>query len=397
MNKNALLAGDLNFLTLADVLQLLGANGVTGILRLKSKYAQDPGLIYLEKGNPINALCDSVSGVDALYSLFGWIEGEFEFSDEPVTKEKSIKKNRMEIILDGLRMLDDGKIKKPGPESIEKKSTDLTEKSSGLVIKGPLVDYMYIVDEEEFADGKEIVVEKKHGNWIWVIVEGQVDIFKKTPRGPLKLMTITDGSFIGSITSFSMDGNIRNASAIAKGNVQLGVLDTQRLSAEFSSMSPELRNFIISLDKRLKQVTESLVDIYLKKNTIEEFIKDKKPIIKQGKKEERLLTITQGEAFVVRHTDKGYVPLAHLYEGDFLGNVPFLDIGHEPYSASVFASEGLIKVKTLNQDNLQKDYNKLSSTFKKIIENLATCISATSIKACEFHKKTGKKKPLRQT
>ena len=95
MNPNVALAGDLKFLNLGDLLQLLGANGVTGILRIKSQYASGMGVIYIVKGNPINAVSDSQSGLDALFELFGWVDGEFEFSSESVSKEETITKSRM--------------------------------------------------------------------------------------------------------------------------------------------------------------------------------------------------------------------------------------------------------------------------------------------------------------
>ena len=53
MNTNAVLAGQLKFLNLGDVLQLLGSNGVSGVLRIMSRYAQEPGVVYLDKGSLI--------------------------------------------------------------------------------------------------------------------------------------------------------------------------------------------------------------------------------------------------------------------------------------------------------------------------------------------------------
>jgi len=47
----------------------------------------------------------------------------------------------------------------------------------------------------------------------------------------------------------------------------------------------------------------------------------------------------------------------------------------------------------MDPDILQKEYNHLSATFKNFIEHLATSVSVTSMLACEFHKKTGQKKP----
>ena len=115
------LSGSLSFLALGDLLQLIGSNGSTGTLQITSKYSQEPGYIYFQKGNIINGSTPSLKGLDAVYSMFGWIEGEFEFSSEEVQVKKLINESRMGIILDGLRMVDDGKTKKLGPVDYEEK------------------------------------------------------------------------------------------------------------------------------------------------------------------------------------------------------------------------------------------------------------------------------------
>jgi len=136
--SNYALSGNLKFLSMGDVLQFLGTNASTGVLRITSKYVQDLGVIYFVNGNPVNAQVGPLMGLDAVNSLFGWTDGEFEFSEEDVTAEVVIKKSRMEIILDGLSMLDDGKIEKVGPLSFEEKLLDVSGKTSTLpVIRGP--------------------------------------------------------------------------------------------------------------------------------------------------------------------------------------------------------------------------------------------------------------------
>jgi CRP-like cAMP-binding protein len=115
------------------------------------------------------------------------------------------------------------------------------------------------------------------------------------------------------------------------------------------------------------------------------FIQGKKQVIKQGQNEERLFTIKEGEAFIARHTDNGYVPLAHLKKGDFFGRIPFIDIGHEPYSAAVFSS-GNLKLAAVDSEKLQSEHDGLSSTLKNIIEHLATSISVTTLVTCEYQK-----------
>lgn len=387
------LAGNLNFLSLGDILQLLGSNASTGVLRITSRYAQDVGLIYFHNGNPVNASVGSLAGVDAVNSLFGWLEGEFEFIEEKVDGENVIKKSRMQIILDCLRMLDDGQIEQLGPVTFTKKSSHPSDSLSNRpIVRGPLIDYTYVVDEEEVRAGNKIVGEGKHGGWLWVILEGTAEIIRETPQGPLKLLRIGEGAFIGSIASFLLlEGSVRSAAITAINNVLLGVLDLRRLSADFLRMSNQFRSLLISLDKRLKQVTNMAVDIKLENIKIEEFINGKAHVFTQGENVENLFTITEGEAHIVRNTENGYVPLANLYQGDFFGHLPFLDIGQEPYSASVFGSKDL-KISEMDPKILEQEYKQLSSTFKNFIEHLANCILVTSMLACEFGKNIGIKK-----
>lgn len=398
------LSGDLSFLGLGEIIQLIGSNGGTGVLRMVSKYTPDPGLMYFVKGMVINASVRELKGIDAAYQLFGYTEGEFDFTSEEVKIEKVINKNRMEIILDGLRMVDEGQVEILGPVALEKRleeSAEGTAKHKGPtypVIRGPLVDYMYVVSEDEFRDGQVIVEENKHGTWNWTILEGIVDIVRQTSKGPLKLIRYGDGAFVGSIDSLSFKGSARHATAVAKGNVQLGVLDSQRLTMEYTQMTQEFKNLISSLEKRLREVTESAVSVYLKKNEMKDILQDAKLVIRQSSSElKQVFNITEGEAYVVQHTDAGFLLLARLGKGDFIGKIPFLDIGHEPLAAAVFASRDF-KVTKPDIGALKKEYEDLSPTMQHMIENAATSILMTTRVAYDFQRalspaeKKGKKK-----
>ncbi|MBW1866285.1 MAG: cyclic nucleotide-binding domain-containing protein [Deltaproteobacteria bacterium] len=389
MNNKIVLAGNLDFLGLADIFQLLGANGSSGILRIMSQYSPEPGIVYFTKGNPINGSIGNLRGLDAVYSFFGWTRGEFEFRQEPINVARVIKESRMEIILNGLKMLDDGLIKNLGADTVEKKIFwDSHEKGAdNTVIRGPLVDYMHVVDEEEFYDGERIVEEGKHGNWIWTILEGRVDIVKESSKGPLTVLKIGDGAFVGSLDSLMTRGSKRSASAIARGNVQLGVLDSQRLSREYTAMSLELKNIMTSLDRRLKRVTNRYVESSIDPNMPEHRFKNVKQLIKQGQAEKNLFRITNGKAFIARQTDHEIMLFSELVQGDYFGNIPFIDMGHEPFSASVFASYDL-KTGQVDVEKLQKEYEQLSLTFRNIVANVGTCISATSMIMCNTFVKT---------
>ena len=380
-------AGRLDFLNLGELLQLLGTTSGSGIVQISSSFASQPGIIYIDKGNPINAANGAKTGLDALFSLFGWKDGQFEFIQEEVTCEKVIKKSRMEIILDGLRMLDEGKVEILGPANGEAKPSKPDTKSGSLpLINGPLVDYSFIVDEEGFYDGDEIMHEGNHGNWVWVILEGVAEISKQTPKGDLKLLRIGDGAFLGSVAALLKGDNVRSATVIADGNVQLGMLDAHLMTNELANCSIEYRELVEGLDERLKRVTNMAVEIYSGNQNLADLIQGKKVLIKQGKDENRLFRIRSGDACVARETDAGIVPIAHLKEGDFFGHLPFLDMGQEPYSASVYASQDL-KLSALDPQALKEDHEKLSSTLQNIIAHLATCISVTTLIATDYYKK----------
>jgi CRP-like cAMP-binding protein len=387
MAGNVAFAGNLNFLNLGELMQLLGTNGGTGTLYISSNYASQPGVIYIEKGNPIDAANGAKTGLDALFSLFGWIDGRFEFIQEDITCQKVITKSRMEIILDGMRLLDEGQVEVLGPATVESETAPAVAKSGSIpLIKGPLVDYSYVVDEEGFYDGDEIVQEGNHGNWIWVILEGVVEISKQTPRGPLKVLRIGDGAFLGSVTALLKGDNVRSATVTAVGNVHLGMLDSQLMTSEMANLSLDYREFVRGIDERMKQATKMAVDIYAEDKKIAEFVKGKKILIKQGQDEKRLFRVRSGQAYIARETDAGVVPIACLQKGDYFGHMPFLDLGHEPYSASVFASPDL-KLTSMDPQELQREHDKLSSTLKNILAHLSTSISVTTLIACDFYKK----------
>lgn len=388
MSGSVVIAGKLSFLNLGELLQLLGTTSGSGVVQISSEFASQPGLIYIDKGNPINAANGSKTGIDALFSLFGWKDGQFEFMQDNVTCEKVINKSRMEIILDGMRLLDEGKVEVLGPPAGGTQHAAPIEKSDSLpLIKGPLVDYSYVVDEEGFYDGDEIVHEGNHGNWIWVILEGVAEIVKETPKDRLKLLRIGDGAFLGSVASLLKGDNVRSATVIAKGNVQLGMLDAQQMTSELANCSQEYREFVMGLDERLKRVTGMAAEIYAGSQNLAEYMQGKKTLIKQGRDEDRLFLIRAGDACVARETEMGLVPISHLKAGDFFGHIPFLDLGQEPYSASVLASKDL-KLSALDPDVLQGEHEKLSSTLQNIIAHLATCISVTTLIATDYYKKS---------
>ena len=187
MDAKIVFKGSLEFMSLADVFQVIGGNNSTGELSLRTRYAPNVGIIYFLNGNPVNSSLEKLTGLEALHSLFGWNEGEFEFNEKKIEVDQEIRKNRMEIILDALQLIDDGVIKTIGPANphnvIPFPSIDSDEDSRFPIIKGPAVDYGYVIREEIYDAGARIVNEGGFGKWIWIILEGTVRVVKQTSTG----------------------------------------------------------------------------------------------------------------------------------------------------------------------------------------------------------------------
>lgn len=392
MPGRVVFSGVLSFIGLADLFQILGGDSSTGVLRIKSQYVPNPGLIYFVNGNPINASSGSLQGIDAIYALFGWTEGDFEFNKQEVGVGHVIKQSRMQIVLDALRMVDDDVIKKVGPLSLDEVSvvgSGGTKRGGEEVLKvtkGPFLDYSHVIEEDNYRDGDRIVKEGGHGKWVWVILEGTVNISRETSTGSLTVARLGEGCFVGTITALSFLQYTRSATATASGNVRLGLLNTERVSAEYASLSPDFKGLLFSLNGRLRKVTDRVVELFMKEDKTKELTKGKKLFMEKGSSKQGVLTIVEGETCVVGQSKKGHIALLTLKEKDVFGHVPFMDMGHEPNSASMMASEDL-KVDELDMESIKKEYDNLSGTFRNLIFNTSTCVFMTTRMAYHLHEK----------
>ena len=118
------------------------------------------------------------------------------------------------------------------------------------------IDPFMILEEEEYQDGDVILREGTSLDWIYVILEGQVRIQKRTPKGPVAIATIGEGQMVGEMAFLERGKVPRAASAVASGYVRLGVLDRDRLTKEYDSFSPLMRKLVLTLVRRMRYITE---------------------------------------------------------------------------------------------------------------------------------------------
>ena len=381
MTDNIVFSGSLLFLSLADVFQLLGGNTCTGMLILRSPYAADAGVVYFSDGNPVNAAWGPYKGLDAVHALFGWTDGTYEFSEQDLAGiETIIRQSMMEVLLDALRLLDDGKIPRVG--ALAPDHTLAAAKGPGVgqgelvcPIKGPAVDYRYVTIENHYTDGATIVKQGKPGKWLWVICEGSVRIIRETPKGPVTLARLGEGCFIGTIGSFLYGNYERSATAIAEGDVHLCILDIEVLHREYSALSQDFKKILLSLDNRLRMVNENAVSAHLGEYSKE--LPSDRVVDEKYQSSSNLYIIRSGTADIMGKGPQGDVHLLTLGRDDVFGKIPFMAFGHEPLAATVATSKDF-EAEMLDSRALQKEYEKLSHTFRNFVFSSATNISMTT-------------------
>jgi CRP-like cAMP-binding protein len=115
--------------------------------------------------------------------------------------------------------------------------------------------YGYVANEENYPDKAVIISEGAKGDWVYVVLEGQVKVKKTTPKGMVTIDTLKEGAIFGEMVLLEKADQIRTASVIAEGQVRVGVLDTERLVKDYESISPQLQGLMRSLIGRLRETT----------------------------------------------------------------------------------------------------------------------------------------------
>jgi len=118
--------------------------------------------------------------------------------------------------------------------------------------------YAYVANEEEYPDKTVVIEEGSKGDWVYLVLEGQLRVKKKTAKGNVTVYTLKEGDILGELLLLEPGKGVRTASVIADGPVRLGVLDTSHLVRDYDTISPQLKGLIRSLIQRLEETTDKV-------------------------------------------------------------------------------------------------------------------------------------------
>ncbi len=100
------LTGHLSDLSLSELIEFFCNQRKTG--QLKVLYPQGPGYFHLQSGSVVDARIGVLRGIDAVYYALTLPNAKFEFGGEGEPTERTINQPWTQVVLEGLRRLDEG-------------------------------------------------------------------------------------------------------------------------------------------------------------------------------------------------------------------------------------------------------------------------------------------------
>jgi CRP/FNR family cyclic AMP-dependent transcriptional regulator len=108
----------------------------------------------------------------------------------------------------------------------------------------------------DYADGELILLEGgETDRAVSIVVEGQVQVVKETERGRVTVAVLEEGDIFGEASFLAQKRGRRSASVLAKGKVKIGVLDQEKLTAEYGRLSPTFQKMLRDLSERFTKTT----------------------------------------------------------------------------------------------------------------------------------------------
>src|SRR5689334_6000960 len=99
------LTGHLSDLSLSELIEFFCNQRKSG--RLKVLYPQGAGYFYLQAGSVVDARIGVLHGIEAVFFALTLPNAEFEFSADVEAKSRTINQPWTQVVLEGLRRLDE--------------------------------------------------------------------------------------------------------------------------------------------------------------------------------------------------------------------------------------------------------------------------------------------------
>lgn len=110
---------------------------------------------------------------------------------------------------------------------------------------------------EKYSDGQVIFKEGTHGDWLYIVEDGIVEISRVVDGNKILIATFKEGDIFGEVAYIAKVE--RSATATAVGDTTIGIIDREIFDQEFNKLSGNFQLILKTLALRLKKTTDVLV------------------------------------------------------------------------------------------------------------------------------------------
>ena len=114
-----------------------------------------------------------------------------------------------------------------------------------------------ISGHEKYDDGQVIYEENSHGDWIYVIEFGAVELSRTVEGQKVVVDMLQPGDLFGEVGYLSREK--RETTARAVGETEVGIIDRDFIDEEFNKLSGRFRTIIKAMAVKFIRNTEALV------------------------------------------------------------------------------------------------------------------------------------------
>jgi hypothetical protein len=155
------LTGHLSDLSLSELIEFFCNQRKTGLLKVL--YPQGPGQFYLQQGSVVDARVGVLRGIDAVYFALTLPNAKFEFSGSVEATERTINQPWTQVVLEGLRRLDEGVVPTSGfsvndaPQAISEEDDHSDEDSFKELESLRVPSFLSFVSPEALGKRKALI------------------------------------------------------------------------------------------------------------------------------------------------------------------------------------------------------------------------------------------------
>lgn len=112
---------------------------------------------------------------------------------------------------------------------------------------------------ENFADGEMIISEGEVGNCMFVVQDGQVEVFVGSGDDEIQLNVLEPGAFFGEMAVFDRD--VRSASVRALGPARVLTVDKKNLMRRVHEDPALAFRLVETMSRRIRRQTAMIIEL----------------------------------------------------------------------------------------------------------------------------------------